>query len=322
MLRIKWVKLRWNSCSKIGKYKLIFFYTSLNFATGESMSQAVTPLPQYEYVVRPGAPVVAPIFRKSSHLKKWELNERIQNKKYSNETYYKKLSAWKERHNWHDVPLMTSVTREEAEKGFREIKKYELEIKEEKIKKQEQESRGIDYVAPCAFSYLVPHDAVDARAGTFYLDFLSKMMYNRAHELCACTTVGEFEKVYEDSINLEKGFWLLGLRQRTVHDALEVFSVESNLFPGRKASDVPIIITSKRCNTFCERRGKLGICAVSDLETLGNSAPVQWYISPEEMRNMKRFEFCFEMSPEEIQDWSDMANVDEWWDNEGYSYDW
>ena len=28
------------------------------------------------------------------------------------------------------------------------------------------------------------------------------------------------------------------------------------------------------------------------------------------------------MSPEEIQDMRDMANVDEWWDNEGYSYDW
>ena len=278
------------------------------------------PLPQYEYVVRPGAPAVAPIFRKSSHLKNWELNERRQNKKYSNEIYYKKMNAWKEQHNWHDVPLMTSITKEEADKGFREIKKYELEIKEEKIKKQEQESRGIEYVAPCAFSYLIPHDAVDARAGTFYLDFLSKMMYNRANELCACTTFGEFEKVYEDSNNLEKGFWLLGLRERTAHDALEAFSVESNLFPGRKASDVPK--TSKRCNTFCERRGKLGICKVNDLETLGKSAPIRWYISPEEMRNMKRFKFCFEMSPEDIQDMRDMANVDEWWDNEGYSYPW
>ena len=291
---------------------------------------AVAPLPQYEYMVRPGAPVVAPVFRKSSHLKNWELNERKQNKKYSNEIYYKKMSVWKEQHKWHDVPLMTFMTKEEGEKGFLQLKKYELEIEEEKKKKQDQESRGIDYVAPCTFGYLVPHDAVDARAGTFYLEFLSKMMYNRAHELCACTTFGEFEKVYEDSNNLEKGFWLLGLRERTAHHALEAFSVESNLFPGRKAptpatttttsGDVPK--TSKRCNTFCERRGKLGICAVNDLETLGNSAPIQWYISPEEMRNMKRFEFCFEMSPEEIQDMRDMANVDEWWDNEGYSYPW
>ena len=292
------------------------------------MLRAVTPLPlplpQYEYLVRPGAPVVAPIFRKPSHLNKWELDERKQNKKYSNEIYYKKLNAWKEQHNWHDVPLMTSMTKEEAEKGFLQLKKYELEIKEENIKKQEQESRGIDYVAPCAFGYLVPHDAVDARAGTFYLEFLSKMMYNRADELCACTTFGDFEKVYEDSVKLEKGFWLLGLRERTAYDALEAFSVESNLFPGRKApttsDDVPK--TSKRPNTFCERRGKLGICAVNDLETLGNLAPVKWYISPEEMRNTKRFKFCFEMSPEEIEDWSDMATVDEWWDNEGYSYDW
>lgn len=284
------------------------------------------PLPQYALMVRPGAPAVVPVFRKSSHLKKWELDERKKNKKYSNEIYYKKLNAWKEQHNWHDVPLMTSMTKEEAEIGFLQIKRYELEIKEEKIKKQEQESRGIDYVAPCAFGYLVPHDADDARAGTFYLDFLSKMMYNRANELCACTTFGDFEKVYEDCSNLEKGFWLLGLRERTAHDALAAFSVESNLFPGRKVpttsddDDVPKI--TKRPNTFCERRGKLGICAVNDLETLGTSAPIEWYISPEEMRNMKRFEFCFEMSPEEIQDWSDMANVDEWWDNEGYSYDW
>lgn len=293
------------------------------------MLRAVTPLPQYEYMVRPGAPVVAPIFRKSSHLKNWESNERKQNKKYSNEIYYKKLSAWKEQHKWHDVPLMISMTKEEGEKGFLQIKKYELEIEEEKKKKQEQESRGIDYVAPCAFGYLVPHDANDARAGTFYLDFLSKMMYNRANELCACTTFGDFEKVYEDSIDLEKGFWLLGLRERTAHDALEAFSVESNLFPGRKAPTTTsgdevqkTIKTIKRPNTFCERRGKLGICTVKDLETLGNSAPIEWYISPEEMRNMKRFKFCFEMSPEEIQDMHDMANVDEWWDNEGYSYDW
>jgi hypothetical protein len=288
------------------------------------------PLPQYEYLVRPDAPPVAPIFRKPSHLKKWELDERKKNKKYSNEIYYQKLSAWKEQYNWHDVPLMTSMTEEEADKGFREIKKYELEIKEEKIKKQEQESRGIKYVAPCAFSYLVPHDAVDARAGAFYLDFLSKMMYNRAHELCACATFGEFEKVYKHSTNLEKGFWLLGLRERTAHDALEAFSVESNLFPGKKAP-VPAPITSddnvptrtpKRRKTFCERRGKLGICEVKELETLGNSAPIVWYISPEEMRNMKRFEFCFEISPEQIQELHDMATVDEWWDNEGYSYPW
>jgi hypothetical protein len=284
------------------------------------------PLPQYALMVRPGAPAVAPIFRKSSHLKNWELNERKQNKKYSNEIYYKKLSAWKEQHKWHDVPLMTSMTKEEAEKGFLQIKKYELEIEEEKKKKQEQESRGIDYVAPCEFGYLVPHDADDARAGTFYLDFLSKMMYNRATELCACTTFGEFEKVYEDSINLEKGFWLLGLRERTAHDALEAFFAESNLFPGKKAqttcSDDVVPKTTKRPTTFCERRGKLGICAVNDFETLGDSAPIEWYISPEEMRNMKRFKFCFEMSPEEIQNMRDMANVDEWWDNEGYSYPW
>jgi hypothetical protein len=283
------------------------------------------PLPQYALMVRPGAPSVVPVFRKSSHLKNWELNERKQNKKYSNEIYYKKMSAWKEQHKWYDVPFMTSMTKEEAEKGFLQIKKYELEIEEEKKKKQEQESRGIDYVAPCEFGYLVPHDADDARAGTFYLDFLSKMMYNRADELCACTTFGDFEKVYEDSINLEKGFWLLGLRERTAHDALEAFSAESNLFPGVKApttSDDDVPKTTKRPNTFCERRGKLGICAVKDLETLGTSAPIEWYISPEEMRNMKRFKFCFEMSPEEIQDMRDMANVDEWWDNEGYSYDW
>ena len=284
------------------------------------------PLPQYALMVRPGAPAVVPVFRKSSHLKNWELNERKQNKKYSNEIYYKKLSAWKEQHKWHDVPLMTSMTKEEAEKGFLQIKKYELEIEEEKKKKQEQETRGIDYVAPCEFGYLVPHDADDARAGTFYLDFLSKMMYNRATELCACTTFGEFEKVYEDSINLEKGFWLLGLRERTAHDALEAFFAESNLFPGKKApttcSDNVVPKTTKRPTTFCERRGKLGICAVNDLETLGDSAPIRWYISPEEMRNMKRFKFCFEMSPEEIQNMRDMANVDEWWDNEGYSYPW
>jgi len=280
------------------------------------------PLPQYEYVVRPDAPPVAPIFKIPSHLKKWESDERKKNKKYSNEIYYKKLNAWKERHSWHDVPLMTSMTKEEAEMGFLQIKRYELEIKEEKIKKQEQESRGIDYVAPCVFGYLVPHDAVDARAGTFYLEFLSKMMYNCADELCACTTFGDFEKVYEHCSNLEKGFWLLGLRERTAHDALTAFSVESNLFPGKKAPEVVPTKTSKRSNTFCERRGNLGICEVKDLETLGNLAPIRWYISPEEMRNMKRFKFCFEMSPEEIEFMRGMATVDEWWDNEGYSYPW
>ena len=75
------------------------------------------PLPQYALMVRPGAPAVVPVFRKSSHLKNWELNERKQNKKYSNEIYYKKLSAWKEQHKWNDVPLMTSMTKEEAEKA-------------------------------------------------------------------------------------------------------------------------------------------------------------------------------------------------------------
>jgi hypothetical protein len=53
----------------------------------------------------------------------------------------------------------------------------------------------------------------------------------------------------------------------------------------------------KRYDVYSVKRGEVGVCGVKDLKTLGNSAPIRWYISPAEMRNMKQFYFCFEQDP-------------------------
>ena len=55
-------------------------------------------------------------------------------------------------------------------------------------------------------------------------------------------------------------------------------------------------------------RGETGICGVKDAKTLGNSAPIRWYMTPAEMRNIKTFDFVFQKDPREMEEWFDWSD--------------
>ena len=110
--------------------------------------------------------------------------------------------------------------------------------------------------------------------------------------------------------------------RKGARDALWALSFKANLFPGKQVKPRDPAPTSdsgpKRYDVYSVKRGEVGVCGVKDLKTLGNSAPIRWYISPAEMRNMKMFDFCFEYDPTTRREY-DGYDSDSWYDD-GFSY--
>ncbi len=254
--------------------------------------------PTFTSLIRPGAPVAAPIFSKSSDLNKWDWNEETKNRQYSDQVYHEKVAAWEEKTSWHPVPKMDSMTKEQEEMGFFQLQNGD-------------------------YGYLCPYNSTETREE--FLEFLQRLMYNRAQQLCVCKTVGEFENVYLDAVKLEYGLswkWQLGNGRGGVNEALWALSVKANLFPGKQVKPLRTPTEAeeapKRYNVRGVQRGEVGICGVKNIKKLGNSAPIRWYISPTEMRNMKKFEFCFETNPRHFDD----DGIEQWWSDEAYGIDW
>lgn len=278
--------------------------------------------PTFTSLIRPGAPVAAPIFSNSSDLNSWDWNEETKNRQYSDQVYHEKVAAWEEKNNWHPVPIMVSMTKEQEEMGFCRVLKSQCDRESEAKKLAENKY----YIPPCDYAYLCPHNSTERREE--FLEFLQRLMYNRAQQLCACKTVGEFENVYLDAIKLEYGLswkWYLGNGRSGVNEALWALSVKANLFPGKQVkplnpASTPTEAAPKRYVVRGVQRGEVGVCGVKDIKKLGNSAPIRWYVSPTEMRNMKKFEFSFETNPRYFDD--DGIDIEQWWSDEAYGIDW
>lgn len=275
--------------------------------------------PTFTSLTRPGAPVAAPIFSNSSDLNKWDWNEETKNRQYSDQVYHEKVAAWEEKNNWHPTPNMDSMTKEQEEMGFFRLQKSQWDRESEAKKLAENKY----YIPPCDYGYLCPYNSTETREE--FLEFLQRLMYNRAQQLCACKTVGEFEKVYLDAVKLEYGLswkWQLGNGRGGVNEALWALSVKANLFPGKQVKPLtaPPTLTEapKRYVVRGVQRGEVGVCGVKDIKKLGKSAPIRWYISPTEMRNMKKFEFSFETNPRHLHD----DGIEQWWSDEAYGIDW
>lgn len=256
--------------------------------------------PLFVSMKRPGAPTVTPIFETYIESNAWEQSELDKNHEYSRKVHDEKMCAWEKKNCWYDVPPMTEVTKEQEAIGFYPIQ----------IPPWEEFS---EY--SLRFGYYCPHNSDERRVD--YLCFLNKLMYNRSNEICACKTVGEFERVYlriyslqyfgpvewNDEEAVSKWKCDLQRERHSARDALWALSSKANLFPGRQVNkhQTPAPTTSdsgpKRYDVYSVQRGEVGVCGVKDLKTLGNSAPIRWYISPAEMRNMKQFYFCFEQDP-------------------------
>jgi hypothetical protein len=99
-----------------------------------------------------------------------------EDQEYSNTQYKIQLKAWEDKNNWHTPPMKTGdLTEEERSVGFR-------------LREPDQEPM---------YSYCVPHDT----RHTYVLSrYLHKLIFNRAAELHACRTVGDFRVLFENTI--------------------------------------------------------------------------------------------------------------------------
>jgi hypothetical protein len=275
--------------------------------------------PAHISLTRPGAPTVAPIFKNSEDMQEWQKNEYNENHKYSNQIHSEKVKVWRQRVNWHSVPNMTSITPEEKALGFTKVYKPYYQIEDE----NRVSTLNPTFPLPPDYGYLVPWNST---IRNIHPDFLALLFHNRADELCKCKTVEDFEKVYIEGAKLHwnPSYWQSQVQQFTPEAALWTMSTKANMWPGKTFAPRPDgcrglsgsasalahygIKKTPKYEVHGVERGETGICNVKDLKTLGNKAPIRWYVSPAYLKNMKRFEFIFEENPNARTDY----DSDDW----------
>lgn len=266
-------------------------------------------MPLYRYITRPDThPLFAPEFKDFFEKCHWEREQSRLNEEYSSMVHDERVDKWEKKNNWFPVPLMTEVTEEQRKMGFIPQSQPSL----------------------YKFGYLCPHNSEEKRHE--YLHFLMRLLYNRSEQVYACKTVGEFEKVYLEAMHFTRCSdeeWTpaeLKRESKTALNALWALSTKANLFPGKqikpRAAPTPVSSVSvstgysyppnymtqylelskkKSYDVIGVERGGTGICGVKNAKTLGNSAPIRWYMTPAEMRNLRTFDFVFQCDPREIE---------------------
>jgi hypothetical protein len=274
-------------------------------STSAPSYQCITPSehhwPSHKTLIRPDAPTVAPIFKNETEKREWEIKEYEKNCKYSNEIHHQEMEKWRTEKRWRTVPNMTSMTKEEEAAGFIKVYKSHITLDQERSMVE----RCPGFVPPSDYGYLVPCNSIK-KSDTFW-DFMGRLFYNRADELCRCKTVEDFEKVYNAAAELQWLDWEWKIHQQfPAKDALWTMSIKANMWPnmsmamgmGRTANpkdddDVP----PPKYKLYIAKRGETGICSVKDIKTLGKKAPIRWHVSPTYLKNMKRFQFIYEENP-------------------------
>ena len=264
--------------------------------------------PAHISLTRPGAPTVTPIFKNREDMEEWQKNEYSENHKYSNQIYSEKIKVWRQRVNWHIVPSMTSITPEEKALGFIKVYKPYYQVDEE----TRFSTLNPTFPLPPDYGYLVPWNST---IRNIHPEFLALLFHNRAHELCKCKTVEDFEKVYIEGAKLHWNplYWQSQVQQFTPEAALWTMSTNANMWPGTTIVPRPDVCRglsgsasalahygikkTPKYEVHGVKRGQTGICNVKDLKTLGKKAPIRWYVSPAYLKNMKRFQFMFEENP-------------------------
>ena len=273
-------------------------------------------MPLYRYITRPDThPFFAPEFKDLFEKCHWEREQSRLNQDYSSLVHDERVALWEKKNNWFSPPLMTEMTEEQKKMGF----------------------FPEDQPSLYKFGYLCPHNSEEKRHE--YLHFLMRLLYNRSEQVCACKTVGEFERVYLEAMQFTRCWdeeWTpaeLKRESKTASNALWALSTKANLFPGKqvkpRTAPAPISNVSvstgysyppnymtqylelskkKRYDVTGVERGETGICGVKDAKTLGNSAPIRWYMTPAEMRNIKTFDFVFQKDPREMEEWFDWSD--------------
>lgn len=271
-------------------------------------------MPLYRYIVRPDThPFFAPEFKDFFEKSHWEREQWCLNQEYSSMIHDQRVAAWEKKNNWFSPPLMMEMTDAQKQMGFIP---------------QDQPSLY-------KFGYLCPHNSEEKRHE--YLHFLTRLLYNRSEQVCACKTVGEFERVYLEAMHFTRCSdeeWApaeLKRESKTALNALWALSTKANLFPGKqmnpRAAPAPISNISvstgysyppnyetqylnlkKRYEVIGVERGETGICGVKNAKTLGNSAPIRWFMTPAEMRSIRMFNFVFQRDPREMEEYYDSSD--------------
>ena len=270
--------------------------TASTASTSAPLHQCIAPSehhwPSHKTLIRPDAPTVAPIFKNETEKREWEDKEYQENCKYSNEFHHQEMEKWRTEKRWHNVPNMTSMTKEEEAAGFIKVYKSYITL--------DQERRTLErcphFILPSDCGYLIPWNST-RKSDTFW-DFMGRLFHNRADELCRCKTVEDFEKVYNEAAEIHWLDWKWKILQEfPAKDALWTMSTKANMWPGKTfvpkcEGDAP-----PKYKVYGVNRGETGICSVKDIKTLGKKAPIRWYVSPTHLKNMKRFQFIYEENP-------------------------
>jgi len=272
-------------------------------------------MPLYRYITRPDThPFFAPKFKDFFEKSRWEREQWCLNQEYSSMIHDQRVAAWEKKNNWFPLPLMMEMTEAQKKMGFIP---------------QDQPSLY-------KFGYLCPHNSEEKRHE--YLHFLKRFLYNRSEQVCACKTVGEFERVYLEAMNFTRCSdeeWTpaeLKRESKTALNALWALSTKANLFPGKemkpRAAPAPISnisvstgysyppnyetqyleLLKKSYDVIGVERGETGICGVKNAKTLGNSAPIRWFMTPVEMRSLRMFNFVFQCDPREMEEYYDSSD--------------
>jgi len=171
------------------------------------------------------------------------------------------LKAWEDKNNWHTPPMKTGdSTEEERSVGFRL-----REVGQEPI-----------------YSYYVPYDT----RHTYVLGrYLHKLIFNRAAELHACRTVGDFRLLFENTICHE--FRIRVLEQFRGRSTISVYDYHEKCCVDRMPTYKDALwLLSRASNVF---------------RTSAIQAIPRWKLHPDEQSRI-RYEFTYEeekANPEE-----------------------
>jgi hypothetical protein len=269
---------------------------SASASAAPPLYQCITPSensrPSHKTLIRPDAPTVAPIFKNETEKREWEDKEYQENCKYSNEIHHQEMEKWRTEKRWRNVPNMTSMTKDEEAAGFIKVYKSYNTLDQER----RMAERCPHFIFPSDYGYLVPWNSTQ-KSDVFW-DFMGRLFHNRADELWRCKTVEEFEKVYNESAELQWLDWEWKIHQEfPAKDALWTMSPKANMWPGKTfvpkcEGDAP-----PKYKVYGVNRHDTGICSVKDIKTLGKKAPIRWHVSPTHLKNMKRFQFIYEENP-------------------------
>jgi hypothetical protein len=240
-------------------------------STSTSTTTITTTRPEFIYLSNPSRSKVVPIFRNEDEEHKWALKCSMEDKEYSNTQYNIQLKAWEDKNNWHTPPMKTGeLTEEERSVGFR-------------LRDADQEPM---------YSYRVPYDTCH----TYVLErYLHKLIFNRAAELRACRTVGDFRVLFENTICHE--FRIRVLEQFRGRSTISAYNYhEQSCVDRMPAYKDALWLLSRASNVF-------RTSAIHEIPS--------WKLHPDEQRRI-RDEYTYEeerANPEEIYPRGTIFNI-------------